>query len=568
MSLQWRVATALAVVAAAATISVGMVSYRATDARLLEEVDRSLQRALGTIVATPAVLRAPESGLEVFVVQIVNAAGVVTARINVPPGPGPGGSGRQEGAQLRHDRGAEGELRMLSDDRVDGAIQVGRSLEENDRVLGDLRQRTIWVVALVTAAAAVVGWLIALTVTAPLKRLTRAATDVEQSGRLDVEVPIAGRDEVGQLGAAFNGMLGALATSRADQQRLVEDAGHELRTPLTSVRTNVAVLRRHPDLDDATRQRVLDDLATETEQLVGLVEEIVGLARGAVEDAPAEPIVLGDLAGEVAARGERRHGRTVVVEADDSVVDAPFSNVERAVSNLVDNAAKFDRTGGPIEIEVHDGAVVVHDRGPGIPAQEHLRVFDRFYRADDARSLPGSGLGLSIVRDVALRNGGSVIIADRPGGGASVGFRLPRSGEDDALMAASVAPQTGDLCQGSARDDLRGGPRRVGPRATRPPMGSGRGGRRRADHRRPQLGGPDHLRLRGRGADRRHGRRGHGPTVPRRGGPRVRRPTPGRSTGDGACRPRPRRLGRGGRCTAAAPPRSSSATAARARHRC
>ena len=139
--------------------------------------------------------------------------------------------------------------------------------------------------------------------------------------------------------------------------------------------------------------------------------------------------------GPRAVTGEPCWSRT-----DDSVVDAPFSNVERAVSNLVDNAAKFDCTGGAIEIEVHDGAVVVHDRGPGIPAQEHLRVFDRFYRADDARSLPGSGLGLSIVRDVAVRNGGSVIIADRPGGGASVGFRLPRSGEDDELMAASVAP--------------------------------------------------------------------------------------------------------------------------------
>ncbi len=442
MSLQWRVATALAAVAAAATISVGMISYRATDARLLEEVDRSLQQALGTIVATPAVLRAPESGLEVYVVQIVNAAGVVTSGSNVPPGPGVErvlGDGKERSFDTID--GPSGELRILTDNLLDGAIQVGRSLDENDRVLGDLRQRTIWVVALVTAAAAVVGWLIALTVTAPLKRLTRAATDVEQSGRLDVEVPIAGRDEVGQLGAAFNGMLGALATSRADQQRLVEDAGHELRTPLTSVRTNVAVLRRHPDLDDATRQRVLDDLATETEQLVGLVEEIVGLARGAVEDAPAEPIVLGDLAREVAARAERRHGRAVVVEADHSVVEAPFSNAERAVSNLVDNAAKFDRTGGPIEIDVHDGAVVVHDRGPGIPAQEHLRVFDRFYRADDARSLPGSGLGLSIVRDVAVRNGGSVIIADRPGGGASVGFRLPRSDEDPVREAVSNAPQ-------------------------------------------------------------------------------------------------------------------------------
>jgi two-component system sensor histidine kinase MprB len=427
VSLQWRVATALAAVAAAATISVGMISYRATDARLLEEVDRSLVQALGTIEATVAndvdVVR---EELQVFIIQTVNTAGVVTGSIGKKVPPGPGVERVLDGAERSFDTidVPDGEIRMLTFGVSGGAIQIGRSLEENDAVLSDLRQRTIWVVALVTVAAALVGWLIALTVTAPLKRLTRAAIDVEESGRLDVEVPIAGRDEVGRLGTAFNEMLGALATSRADQQRLVEDAGHELRTPLTSVRTNVAVLRRHPDLDPETRQRVLDDLAAETEQLVGLVEEIVGLARGAIDDARPEPIALGELAQEVATRATRRHGRPVVVHADDSVVQAPIPAVERAISNLVDNAAKFDRTGGPIEIDVTDGAVVVNDRGPGIPAAEHVRVFDRFYRAPAARSLPGSGLGLSIVRDVAVRNGGTVIIADRPGGGASVGFRL------------------------------------------------------------------------------------------------------------------------------------------------
>ncbi|CAN5823590.1 MAG: ATP-binding protein [Ilumatobacteraceae bacterium] len=445
MSLQWRVATALAAVAAAATISVGMISYRATDNRLLEEVDDSLAQVLGTILTTRQVLGDGENVLDVFIVQTIDRSGIVVLS-NVDPKIAP--SARALRVARGEDRRsvetldlATGELRMLTDDLSDGAIQVGRSLEENDSVLADLRQRTIWVVALVTAAAAVVGWLIALTVTAPLKRLTRAAADVEESGRLDVAVPISGQDEVGRLATAFNGMLGALATSRADQQRLVEDAGHELRTPLTSVRTNVAVLRRHPDLDQETRQRVLDDLATETEQLVVLVEEIVGLARGATDDAVPEPIALGELAHDVAMRAERRHGRPVVVSADDSVVTAPPPTVERAISNLVDNAAKFDRTDGPIEIAVADGAVVVHDRGPGIPADEHRRVFDRFYRTAGARSLPGSGLGLSIVRDVAERNGGTVTIADRPGGGASVGFRLPRSDDSSIPVRVPIAPQ-------------------------------------------------------------------------------------------------------------------------------
>jgi two-component system sensor histidine kinase MprB len=280
-------------------------------------------------------------------------------------------------------------------------------------------------VVVVAGAALGLGWLIATTVTRPLVRLTRAATDVERSRRLDVEVPVAGKDEVGRLGEAFNGMLAALAASRDDQRRLVEDAGHELRTPLTSVRTNLAVLRRHPDLDPETRERVLADLHTETEELVGLVEEVVALARGVTDGAPPERIELGLLAAAVAARAERRHGRPVTVTADDSVVEAPPPALERAISNLIDNAAKFDPGDGPIDVVVADGELTVLDRGPGIPPGDEARIFDRFYRSDGARSLPGSGLGLSIVREVAAGNGGAVAASARPGGGAVVGFHLP-----------------------------------------------------------------------------------------------------------------------------------------------
>jgi two-component system sensor histidine kinase MprB len=313
---------------------------------------------------------------------------------------------------------------------------------ENERVLHDLRTRTALLVGLVTLAAAALGWLIARTVSGPLVRLTRAATDVQRSGRLDVEVPVGGHDEVGRLGDAFNGMLGALAASRDDQRRLVEDAGHELRTPLTSVRTNLAVLRRHPDLDPETRAQVLDDLHVETEELVGLVEEVVSLARGLTDESPAELVELGALATVVAARARRRHGRAVTVVDDGSVVLAPPPALDRAISNLVDNAAKFDTSGGPIEIEIAAGRLVVEDRGPGIAPDDVSRVFDRFYRSQDARSRPGSGLGLSIVREVVERGGGTVEAANRPGGGAIVGFRLPVV---DPSAAAAPADRTSEV---------------------------------------------------------------------------------------------------------------------------
>ena len=428
MGLQWKIALALATVAAAATISVGMLSYRATSNRLMEEVDRALDDAMDEVQPRPRAVLVNRGLLDVYLVQLLDRVGEPSASsIDEPIGPGAGADVADDVGERSYDTvdATGGDLRALTVGVPGGAIQVLRSLEENERVLTDLRRDTIVLVAVVTAGAALVGWLLARTVTGSLVRLTRAATDVEQSGRLDVDIPVRGRDEVGRLGTAFDGMLNALAASRADQQRLVQDAGHELRTPLTSVRTNLAVLRRHPDLDPETRRKVLDDLHAEVEELVVLVEEVVALAQGAVDDTPPTRIELGHLARTVAERAERRHGRPVVVTADQSAAEAPLPAVERALSNLVDNAAKFDPSGGPIEVIVEGGAVTVLDRGPGIPAGDEDRVFDRFYRGDGARTRPGSGLGLSIVRDVATRNGGTVIAESRPGGGAVVGFRLP-----------------------------------------------------------------------------------------------------------------------------------------------
>jgi two-component system sensor histidine kinase MprB len=436
VSLRWRIALALAAIAAGTTISVGIASYRATSTRLLQEIDSSLYQAWAKIEVRPETLNDPGL-LSVYVVQAVRPDGDVLVTRGVDPVPtGPGvADARDDRDAWSYDtvRVAGADFRMVSkmSDKLPGSVlQVGRSLEENDRVLHDLRNRTLLLVGLVTASAAALGWLIARGVSGPLVRLTRAATDVQKSGRLDVEVPVGGHDEVGRLGDAFNGMLGALASSRDDQRRLVEDAGHELRTPLTSVRTNLAVLRRHPDLDAETRAKVLDDLHAETEELVGLVEEIVALARGLTDEAPAEPVELGALATLVAGRARRRHGRAVTVVDDGSIVMGPPPALERAISNLVDNAAKFDPSGGSIEIEIVGGRLVVQDSGPGIAPDDVPRVFDRFYRSEDARSRPGSGLGLSIVREVVERAGGTVEAANRPGGGALVGFRLPVVDQD------------------------------------------------------------------------------------------------------------------------------------------
>jgi len=438
MSLRWKIALACAGVALVATASVGIVSYRSTAQRLLTEVDRSIALAIPQVLNAARAGGVPTQGaLSVYSVRTLSDNGKVlqsTFDHDVPVDDALVAVYDDPRAYVRSSESVDGEhLRIHTIGVRGGAVQVARSLDETDSVLDDLRRRTTVIVVIVSIAAAAIGWVIASGVAAPLRRLTRAAEDVGATGELDVEVQAHGDDEVGRLAGAFREMLDALSRSRVAQQRLVDDAGHELRTPLTSLRTNLSVLRRHDDLSAETRAAILSDLDEEVTELSTLVDELVAVAGGEQPTEPASAVALEPLAREVATRVGRRRSRDVVVSATaPATVVAEPSSLDRAVTNLVDNACKFDATGGPIEVRVEGGSVRVLDRGPGIDVEDLDHVFDRFYRADSARTMPGSGLGLSMVADMAERNGGSVFAAARDGGGAEVGFRLPISG-DSAL---------------------------------------------------------------------------------------------------------------------------------------
>ena len=456
MSLRLKIVAALVLLATCATAAVGISSYVSTRHELNEVVDRSLTDAasnpiqllrffgrgpggpgpgFGTDADGDSTNGPPARVFDAVLAQLIGPDGSIvrspqSGSLPVDAADRAVASGTFTGLSHPRDVTVEGEpFRMLTVAvEGGGAVQIARSARETERALGVIRNRTLLSVVLVMIGAVVIGWLIGRQVTRRLVRLTQAADDVANTGRLDVEVPVSGADETGRLGSAFNGMLGALARSRDQQQQLVQDAGHELRTPLTSLRTNVAVLRKLENLDPVARQQLVDDLDSETKELTALVNELVELATDRRDDEPVQDSDLGALCEHAAARVRRRTGRDITVVSDGSIGSCRPGAIDRAVLNLIDNAAKFSAVDGrpdSIEVTVANGRVAVSDRGQGIPTDDLTHIFDRFYRSVSSRGLPGSGLGLAIVRDIVESHGGTVFAGPREGGGSVVGFTLP-----------------------------------------------------------------------------------------------------------------------------------------------
>ena len=303
-----------------------------------------------------------------------------------------------------------------------GAIQVARPLDEVDRQL----DRVLLVLLVVGAAGVVLGAalaaVVARTALAPIGRFTRRteelAGDPDPSHRIEPE----GEDELGRLARSFNATLDALERSVEAQRQLVADASHELRTPIASLRANIQTLEHAERLPPAERVALRADIVAELDELTDLVADIVELARGAKPDEFEDDVRLDEIVEGVAARARARTGNEVAIDVstEPTVVRGEPERIQRAVSNLVDNALKWSPDGGTVQIDLAGGALEVRDHGPGFEQGDLPHVFDRFYRAGNARALPGSGLGLAIVRQAAEANGGEVDAANAPGGGAVV----------------------------------------------------------------------------------------------------------------------------------------------------
>jgi two-component system sensor histidine kinase MprB len=305
-----------------------------------------------------------------------------------------------------------------------GAVLTIAPLQPTRHALARIR---LWILLVGGAGITLAAALAAAVATAalrPVRRLTAAAENVAATGSLSERVEVSGDDELGRLATRFNEMLGALETSVGAQRRLVADASHELRTPLTAARTNVELLREGK-LSDEEARHALEEASVELAALTKLVSDLVELARGVERKLRIEEVQLDDLVAGIVERTQVRAPQVRFVTAlSPTHVRADPVLLERAVSNLLDNAVKYSPEGAPVEVTVRGGEVIVADRGPGIAAEDLPRVFDRFYRAAAARSKPGSGLGLAIVREAAEAHGGTAS-AESTAAGARFKLALP-----------------------------------------------------------------------------------------------------------------------------------------------
>jgi len=331
------------------------------------------------------------------------------------------------------------EDRLLHNGAFSVVVHVAESLDELNRTFAQT-SRTI---ALILIVAAILVMALSIVVAgralAPIERLSRAMREIG-SERLDERLPGAQRgDEIGELTRSFNDLLARLQEAFARERQFISDASHELKTPLTSINANAQLLLRWGNRDEAIRRESLETIQRESAALAAMVNGMLTLAKAdRGDEIPKEPVSLSLVAQEALRNAAPRAAeKQLALEFDapspSPIVEGDAHLLRQLVSNLVDNAIKFTSSGGvSIHIGEDEGSawIDVSDTGPGVTDEELAHIFERFYRADKARSrdVPGTGLGLAIVRSIARVHGGDVEAQRAPSGGTLFRARLPKIG--------------------------------------------------------------------------------------------------------------------------------------------
>jgi len=305
----------------------------------------------------------------------------------------------------------------------------------NSQTLTKLRNYSFGALGVLFVASLGVGWVVAGRVLRPIGRITAVARDIQAtdlSRRIELPGP---EDELKQLADTFDAMLARLDAAFAAQRQFTADASHELRNPLAIIRTNVDVALADPHADPDDLRHTITVVKRASDRMARLVDDLLALARRQEPTLEHEPVDLGvavteasdDFVVPAAARNivlDRAIAPGVVVTGDRDAL-------KRAVANLLDNAVRLAPAGSRIRLatgsEGDRAWIAVADEGPGIAPEDQPHVFDRFWRADKARSRAdgGTGLGLAIVRQIAQSHGGSIRLQSKVGVGSSFVIWLP-----------------------------------------------------------------------------------------------------------------------------------------------
>ncbi len=445
MTFRTRIAMASAVAVAIAVILAAGASFIVARHALVSSTDDTLVQAARTTLSHPFIDTNDSGGT---LAQVVSADGTIIAQ-------SPAGRLPVDGLVRTVARG--GHTQTFTSALIDGTefrelivpvqtgIQVGGEhlpaigttraalqlfvpLSGVNHQLGELGLTLLLVALGGVIIAALLGFVVARTALRPLNSVTDAVEALAETTDMSLRLEEGRADELGRLRSAFNQLFTALERSDDQQRQLVLDASHELRTPLTSLRTNTEIMRQIDAIDPETREQIIADMLTQIGELTTLIRDLTELARGESQVAPATVFRLDELVDDLIAI-DATHGRTrsieITSELSPCTVRSHRDRLARAIGNLLDNAIKWSPEGGTVHVSLAAGVITVADQGPGIDPEDMPKIFDRFYRAPAARSLPGSGLGLAIVAQVAREEGGSVAVAAGDGGGTLMRLEIP-----------------------------------------------------------------------------------------------------------------------------------------------
>ena len=457
-----RLATMTLMSLTAVVLAVGATAYFATQASLYQRLDGTLVNIGNTLMPTVQQMPTTIGGLTAdatttadVTLLVVRADGVVSGIPGVPtiitPGPQELSAARTQLASeprtLVTGSGVKFRVTAMpfTAEGQHYALVVARPLDSTEATL-----RQLWWVLLAVGLVGMVsvgigGWWVSRQTLAPIRELSRAVAQITETDQL-TPIPSASTDDLGNLTESFNTMLNSVSSSRERQKRLIADAGHELRTPLTSMRTNVELLvadeNRHM-LPDGARAEILHDIAAQLGEFTSLVGDLVQLSREDKATAAPEALDFAEVVRSAIVRARRRGpGLRFDVELDPLYIMGESDTLERAVTNLLDNAVKFSPPGGTIRVHLEGDVLRISDEGPGIAEEDLPHVFDRFFRSDRARSTPGTGLGLSIVAHTLQAHGGWVRAGRAAEGGAEFTLHLPGSSHDPEDLPLDEAPRS------------------------------------------------------------------------------------------------------------------------------